>query len=219
MQKNAIVVTIISLVAIFGFLFAVYSFSNKPGTQSTVKYSEVSKIAKDDHVKWSPRKKAVLVEYGDLQCPACKTFHEILRSFEFPNSPDRDIVNNVTFVYRNFPLDMHKNAVPAARAAEAAGQQGKYFEYVSALYDQQESWAELKNPIEYFVPLAEKFKLNVEQFKNDMASPKTQAKIDKDLAQGNKVTVTSTPTFFLDGVKLEVESLDEFKALLKNASK
>ena len=88
MQKNAVVVTIISLVAIFGFLFAVYSFSNKPGTQSTVKYSEVSKIEKDDHVKWSPKKKSILVEYGDLQCPACKTFHQILHTFEIPNSPD-----------------------------------------------------------------------------------------------------------------------------------
>lgn len=165
------------------------------------------------------KKKAILVEYGDLQCPACKTFHEILHTFELPNSPDVEISKNITFVYRNFPLEMHKNAVSAARAAEAAGQQGKYFEFTDALYNQQESWAELKDPKDYFIKVAQKLKLNADQFEKDIISLKVQSKIDKDQAQGNKVTVTSTPTFFLDGVKLEVETLDEFKSLLKNASK
>ena len=219
MQKNTVIITILSLVVIFGFLFAVYFFTNRPGTQSTIKYSEVNKIEKDDHVKWSPKKKSILVEYGDLQCPACKTFHNILHTFEIPSSPDINISKNITFVFRHFPLEVHKNAVPAARAAEAAGQQGKFFEFTDTLYNQQESWSDLNNPNDYFIKVAQSLKLNIDQFKKDESSLKAQTKIDQNQAQGNKVTVASTPTFFLNGVKLEVETLDEFKSLLTNAAK
>ncbi|OGK17867.1 hypothetical protein A3G67_02895 [Candidatus Roizmanbacteria bacterium RIFCSPLOWO2_12_FULL_40_12] len=168
-----------------------------------------------DHIKWSPEKKTLLIEYADLQCPACKSFHSVLKQFE----SDPEIGKKVTFAFRHFPLTMHKNAVPAARAAEAAGRQGKFFEMSGLLYDEQGSWSQLGNPTDYFVNLAKKLKLDVEKFTADMKSPEVQKKIDADTASGYAVQVNSTPTFFLNGKKIEVETIDQFKNLLENAVK
>lgn len=217
MQKNAVIITIISLIACFAFLFLVYSVSNKP-TESAQSYPEAAKLSETDHSKWSSKKKTLLVEYGDLQCPACRSFHAILKQIE--SSPqDADIAKNITFVYRHFPLTGHKNAYPAAQAAEAAGAQGKFFQYVDFLYENQDAWSELPNPKDFFIQGAKGLKLNTEQFTKDMDSLKAKGKIDTDSAQGSRVTVNSTPTFFLNGKKIEPETVDEFKALLKNAIK
>ncbi len=219
MQKNTVVITIVSLIAVFGFLFLVYSFSNNSGGAASQVVPEASKLKTDDHIKWSPAKKVLLIEYGDLQCPACGAFHSLLKSFEVQGSPNLNVNKKVTFVFRHFPLPMHPNAIPAARAAEAASKQGKFFEMSDLLYDEQNSWADLKNPIDYFVGLAKKLKLDVEKFKADMSSPDVKKKIDADTLSGNVAQVNSTPTFFLNGKKVEVQTFDQFQKLLRDASK
>ena len=160
MQRNVVLTTIISLAAIFGFLFLVYSFSNQSAEKPAQVYQETAKIQTDDHISWSPAKKTVLVEYADHQCPGCKSFHTILQSLEkVPN-----IGKKITLVFRHFPLSMHKNAVPAARAAEAAGNQGKFWEMSDLLFKNQESWGALGNPTDYFVKLAQQLKLDAGKF-------------------------------------------------------
>ncbi len=215
MQRNAVVVTIISIIAVFGFLFLVYSLSNQSSQQPTEVQKEVVVVAPDDHIKWSPTKKVLLVEYADLQCPGCRTFHSLIKQIE----ADPSISKKVTFIFRHFPLVMHKNAIPAARAAEAAGEQEKFWEMTDALYDNQDAWAELRDPTDYFVKTAEKLKLDLKKFNEDMKSDKSQARINADVSTGYKVQVNSTPTFFLQGKKVEVETFDEFKKLLQDASK
>lgn len=217
MQRNAVVVTIVLLVAIFGFLFLVYSLSNQNSQPQSQTFQEAKQVSTSDHVKWSPVKKVILTEYADLQCPACKSFNVVLKQFETQGSPDSDISKKVTFVFRHFPLSIHKNAVPAGRAAEAAGKQGKFFEMVDLLYQEQESWSDLGNPADYFVGLSKKLKLDVAKFTTDMNSKETQTKIDADLASGLTGRVNSTPTFFLNGEKVEVETFDQFKKLLRDA--
>lgn len=214
MQKNAVVVTIISVIAVFGFLFLVYFLSNKTSEKPAQVYQETTTTETDDHIKWSYAKKVLLVEYADFQCPGCKSFHSILTQFE--NDPE--IKKNVTFVFRHFPLTIHKNAILAARAAEAAGEQGKFWEMADLLYQGQESWGGLGNPTDHFTKLAQQLKLDTEKFQNDMASKEIQKRIDADIASGYRVQVNSTPTFFLQGKKLEVNTFDEFKKLLQDVS-
>ena len=215
MQKNVVLITIVSLAAIFGFLFLVYALSNQSAEKPAQVYQEAAKVQTGDHIKWSPAKKTVLVEYADFQCPGCRSFHPILKQFE----KDPEIGKKVTLAFRHFPLSMHKNAVPAARAAEAAGSQGKFWEMADLLFEGQESWADLGNPTDYFVKLAQQLKLDTEKFKTDLNSKEIQAKIDADIASGFRVQVNSTPTFFLQGKKLEVNTFDEFKKLLQDASR
>ena len=150
--------------------------------------------------------KVTLVEFLDFQCPACASFYTgITKKLE------EDYEGRFTFVPRNFPLSSHALAVPAARAAEAGGKQGKYAEMYHALYDNYESWAleadgqstsdDLARATAKFEEFATAAGLDLARFRADVASPEVQAIIDQGMADGRKLNVTSTPTFFVNGEK------------------
>jgi protein-disulfide isomerase len=212
MNTKNILYIVIGIIILFLSLFGVYKLTN---TGTPTSYTDVTKLNANDHIKWSPEKKNILVEYSDFQCPACKNFHSILNSFEASSSPDFKITQKVTFVYRHFPLPQHANAMTAAYAAEAAGKQGKFFEMTDLLFDRQDELKTLSNASDFFVKLAQELKLNTEQFKKDMNAADIKQKVNDDLSSGNATAVNATPTFFLNGRKLDsIRSIDEFKKLL-----
>lgn len=215
-MNNKIFITAISLIFIFGFIFLAYILTNSPQNPATT--TELKTVQATDHIKWSPDKKNVLVEYSDLQCPACKNFYLYIKGqLEATQSGEVDITKNVTFVYRHFPLfQAHKNAYAAAYAAEAAGKQNKFFEMESKLFDTQEQWSSNANPKEFFVGLAQELQLDTNTFKTDIDSKEVKDKVDADYLSGQQAGVNSTPTFFLNGEKVVVRSFDEFKKLLQS---
>jgi protein-disulfide isomerase len=154
-------------------------------------------IRNDSHVEGPKDAKVKIVEFGDFQCPACGAAHpvvaQVLREYE----------GKVTFVFRNFPLQMHKNAPAAHQAAEAAGAQGKFFEMHDKLFENQSEWENSNNPMEQFTAYAEELKLDVDKFKSDVESKKFDKKIEQDVNDGYAVGVNATPTFFINGVKQE----------------
>ncbi len=215
-MKNKTVLYIVGGVMILLlFLIGAYKLTN---TGSPSSYGDITTVKANDHVKWSPDKKNVLVEYSDFQCPACKAYHDILKPFEASSSPDFKITQKVAFIYRFFPLyQVHQNAYAASYAAEAAGKQRKFFELGDLLFDTQDQWKNLGNPSDFFVKLAEQLKLDTEKFKSDMNASDVKKRVDDDLASGNNAGVNSTPTFFLNGKKLDtIRSFDEFKKLLSS---
>jgi protein-disulfide isomerase len=110
------------------------------------------------------------------------------------------------FVFRNFPIsDIHPNAKAAAASAEAAGLQGKYWEMHNKLYEGQNDWSSLSTSdrTSFFDNLAKGLGLDMKKFDADMATSSVTAKINFDIAVGNKASVSATPTFFLNGKKLE----------------
>ncbi len=216
-MNNKVFITAISLILIFGFIFLAYILVNSPSQQNSV-IAELKTVLPADHIKWSPDKKNVLVEYSDLQCPACKNFYFFIKEqLEATQSGEVDITKNVTFVYRHFPLfQAHKNAYAAAYAAEAAGKQNKFFEMEGRLFDTQEQWSNNANPKEYFAGLAQELQLNIDTFKTDFDSKEVKNKVDADYLSGQQAGVNSTPTFFLNEEKVVVRSLDEFKKLLQS---
>lgn len=210
MMNNKAIIALTSIVVIFGFLYAVYAFTNKP---VQTYFPEVSKLAGNDHVKWSPAKKHVLVEYSDLQCPACKMFHDNIKQ---TIETDKSITDNVTFVYRHFPLDnIHPYARQAAYAAEAAHKQDKFFEMVDKLFATQETWSKGGDVKAMFSTYAKEIGLDVEQFQQDMDSDTVKKKVEADFISGNAAQVDATPTFYLDGNKVVVNSFADFKKLLQ----
>lgn len=221
MNNNNIFITSVSVVAIIAFVIGAYFLTNKP--KDVKVYEQAKKVVENDNIKWSKEKKHILLEYSDLQCPACKNYHDFITdSIEASGSGMTDTINNITFVYRNYPLtQIHKNAYSSATAAEAAGRQGKFFEYADRLFDSQNTWSEMSEieAAKYFETVAKSLKLNVEQFKNDMKSSGVKSKIDADVASGDDLGVRGTPTFFLDGVKVEVSTFDEFKSILTQTAK
>jgi protein-disulfide isomerase len=165
-----------------------------------------------DHVFGKPDSRVVLIEYGDFQCPGCgsafPTVEKVVEKYE----------DKITFVFRNFPLTgIHPNARVAAAAAEAAGQQNKFWEMYRLLYENQNSWSNLgtSERTDYFVSLAEQLALNKETFLSDLSAQAINQKINFDMAVGKKAGVDSTPTFFLNGEKLSPETYQDEEAFGK----
>lgn len=213
MKNKTILYIVGGVVVLFLFIIGAYKLTNTGSTQS---YADITTVKTSDHIKWSSDKKNVLVEYSDFQCPACKNFHSILKTFEASSSPEFKITQKVTFVYRHFPLyQVHQNAFNAAYAAEAAGKQGKFFEMTNIIFEKQDEWKKLGNAKDFFVKLAKELSLDVRKFAKDIDINEVKQKVNDDIDSGNRGEVNSTPTFFLNGKKLDdIRSFDEFKKLL-----
>lgn len=215
MNKKNLTIGIISIVGIFIFLFGVYYLINTP--KKTV-FPEINKILSTDQIKWSKKSKNLLIEYSDFQCPACKVFHEYMKNeIEASNSSSFTITEKTAFIFRHFPLyQIHPNAFESAYAVEAAGRQGKFYEMADLLFARQDQWPKEKNSQEAFIKLATELKLDLEKFKKDLSSKEIKDKVDADLKSGEKAEINSTPTFFLNGEKLAITSLEDLKKILQN---
>lgn len=134
-----------------------------------------------------------IIEFGDIQCPACKQAQPIVEKILETNA------DKVYFIFYHYPLSIHKNSKIAAQAAEAAAAQEKFFEMIHIQYAKQAEWAERPNPREEFRKYATELGLNMDQFNKDMED--IQKPIEEDFALGNKAGVESTPTFFINGQK------------------
>lgn len=136
------------------------------------------------------------VEFGDFQCPACGA--------AFPNVQQvlAKYQGKISFYFRNFPLtQLHPNAMAGANAAEAAAAQGKYWQMHDKLYETQTQWADLPNPTDYFISLAQSLGLNTDEFSSAIQSKKYQSVINQDIADGNALGIDATPTFYIDGTQ------------------
>lgn len=150
--------------------------------------------------------KVYLVEFSDFQCPACGAFKpyvdEIRNTYK----------DKLLFAYRHFPLQQHQFARPAAYAAEAAGGQGKFWQMYDFLFTSQEKLSDEK-----IIEGAKLLGLNMQKYDEAAKSEKIKNKIDKDLSDGQKFGVNATPTFFLDGQKLELASFGDLKKAVDEA--
>lgn len=176
--------------------------SNTAGTQTaSAPRRDPFPGAQPPHVHGRQNAPVVLEEFGDYQCPPCGAMHPVLKKIE------DDYGDRVALIFRNFPLQkIHKNAFSAARAAEAAGSQGKFWEMHSMLYQNQKEWAESPEPRPLFANYASRLSLNVEKFKADVEKPETAARIVADFQRGDSMGVSGTPSIFLNGRQLPVET-------------
>ena len=214
MNKNTVIIAIVSIIGTFLLLFGVYKLVNQPVQTD---FPQARQLKTNDHIKWASGRKNILVEYSDLQCPSCKGAHDFLKTVEASRSADFDITKKVTFVFRYFPLyQIHDKAYLSAYAAEAAGIQGKFWEMTDLLFTNQQVWSIGGDPLkEYFLKYAEELKLNVDQFSKDIGSSKIKDRVNQDLLEAEQMGIDSTPTFFLNGKKIEVSLFDELKKMLR----
>ncbi|MFA5089322.1 MAG: thioredoxin domain-containing protein [Candidatus Omnitrophota bacterium] len=143
-----------------------------------------------------------IVEFNDFQCPFSARFHpaisEILKAYP----------KDVKYVLKNFPLSFHPQAVPAAKAAFAAGEQGKYWEMVDLLLQDNSRLSEQR-----YQELAEKLELSLERFNQDLKDKDSQWTkwIEEDIALGASAEVRGTPTFYINGRKTFARTFEQFK--------
>jgi protein-disulfide isomerase len=141
--------------------------------------------------------KVTIVEFADFQCPACGTAAPSLERIA------REYPQDVSLVFRHFPLPMHANALGAAKTAEAAGEQGKFWEMYQMLYAGQDQWSAAGQPKDIWAGYAAKLGLDAGKFSESVSAAKTQAKIQRDASSGQALGVNATPTIFINGRKLE----------------
>lgn len=149
--------------------------------------------------------KVTLVEFLDFECEACGA------AFPFVEQLRETYSGRVTFVVRYFPIPSHFNAERAARAVEAAAGQGAFEAMYKKMYETQTEWAEQRVPKDdVFRGYASDLGLNMTQWDSAYNDPATLQRIKDDVADGRTLGVQGTPTFFLNGAKLQPRSAEDF---------
>jgi protein-disulfide isomerase len=186
------------LAAIVLVFVGIIAFS---GSKNDSSHKSSSSSTLTEHVTGNTNSSVTLVEYGDYQCPYCQQYYQTVKQVVDTNK------DKIKFQFRNFPLNnIHQNAFAAARAAEAAGMQNRYWEMHDMLYEtiNWQIWTRQGSPQSSFETYAKQLGLNLAQFKTDFASEKVNNLINADMAEGNRLGITGTPTFFLDGKQIQV---------------
>ncbi len=204
-QGFMILVVVLVIASIVGIWYAAQNSDKK-----TVDNSNVMEVVEDDWTKGNPDAKVVLVEYLDFECGACKAYYPLIGRLT------KEYGDRILLVSRYFPLPGHKNAMTSAIAVEAAAQQGKYWEMHDMLFENQDTWsAERSANPEVFVSYAEKLGLDIAQYKKDASSEEVENRVLRDKDSGVKAGVNGTPSYFLNGKKIQnPRGYDEFKALI-----
>lgn len=154
-------------------------------------------VSEQDHSTGDPYAEKTLVEYGDYECPHCGIAHPFIRKLL------KEFKGEIRFVFRNFPLrESHPMAMMAAQAAEAANRQSRFWEMHDIIFEHQR----MLSP-DAILGFAAKLKLNEKQFEKDLGDEKLIRRIEEDQEGGLRSGVNGTPTFFLNGKK--VDSYDE----------
>jgi len=171
---------------------------------STVTEDNNIGIVITDHIKGNPEATVVLTEFSDFQCPACAAFQPVLAEL-LTNYGDQ-----MKLEYKHFPLPIHSLSQAAARAAEAAGQQGKFFEFHDVLFEKQSEWTASPNPTGTFVSYAAALGLDEELFRRHFNASMIRDRVRDDLNDARDRELTGTPTFFLNGERMQFQTYQEF---------
>ncbi|WP_405059019.1 DsbA family protein [Kribbella sp. NBC_01505] len=206
----------IGIAAVFaliaGLVLAVYANKNSADTATSTAQSE-QLVRSDSHKLGSAADgKATFVEFLDFECESCRAAYPVVEQLR------KDYAGKVTFVVRYFPLPGHFNGERAARAVEAAARQNKFEPMYQKMYETQAEWGEQRVPADdRFRGFAKELGLDVAAWEKAYNDPATLERIKRDIADGEALGVTGTPTFFLNGAKLEPKSVQDLTASIDAA--
>lgn len=209
-MKRLIPFIIIVAVLIGGLFFVRYL--SRPSAPTTIKSTTSSTSqpprgaaklgAEPPHAMGSLDAPVMIEEFGDFECPPCGTLHPVLKAMKSEFGP------RLVIVFRHFPMTaLHPHAMEAARVAEAAGLQGKFWEMHGLLYEDQKAWHEAANAGPLFENYASRIGLDIERFKLDVNSAEVDQRIRLDRERGQWIGVNGTPTVFLNGREVPADSL------------
>ena len=170
----------------------------KLGAQNNTLKNVNAPVAADDHILGPSTAKAVIIEYGDFECPACGAYEPMVEALRAQNG------DKIAIIFRHYPLPQHQFAQIASQAAEAANLQGKFWEMHNLLYSEQSSWstASSSNINNILKGYAAQLGLDTKKFMSDLTSSTVKDRIQRDVNSGNSFSIPGTPTFFLNGQEL-----------------
>lgn len=151
-----------------------------------------SSVSDQDHIQGSENAIIELIEYGDYQCPYCGEFYYVVKALQ------QHFGDNLKFVFRNFPLEMHQDALHAAIASEVAAQYNQFWPMHDTLYEHQNA---LSDP--HLLTYAQQLGIDKKQFESDFTHEKFTKKIDNDIESGLRSGVNGTPSIYINGQKYD----------------
>lgn len=203
--KLSVALLLVFVLAGGGFL--VYNRANS--TDEAVAASEpvnAEVLSRPDsrRLQTAPDGKVTVVEFLDFECEACGKAYPTIERLR------KEYAGRVTFVVRYFPLKSHFNAERAARAVEAAAQQGRFEQMYQRMYDTQKEWGEQQVPMDdRFRGYAADLGLLMGQWNATYAAAATLDRVKADIADGQTLDVDSTPTIFVNGTRHEDVTYEE----------
>lgn len=201
MKTETKLLGIILIVTVALILGAVFFLGKDSGSSKSIENSTISQIDYSRGQKiGSDSAKVKLVEFSDFQCPACQAVEPFVKSLRS--------IPNVQVIYRYLPLPQHSYGRKAAYLAAAAAEQGKFWEMHDKLFVTQDQWSPMSDAdVEvFFLSLAKDLGLDEAKIKLGITGDTFKEVIDAEVAEGNRLGVNSTPTFFLNGHKLNLQS-------------
>lgn len=211
-MKNLIVFGLVIIVAAGAGYYFFFAPERPEAPEQQSSSFSVDALAENDTVKGARDAKTTLIEYSDFQCPACAAYQPVVKQLA------QDFEGKLAIVYRHFPLQQHKHAKLAAYAAEAAGKQGKFWEIHDMIFETQKEWSSQSDARDTFIGYVEKLGLDRMQFIADIDSEEIIDKVDAQQKSGLRAKVNGTPTFFLNGKKLDTpRAYDDFKTVISEA--
>ncbi|MFI5509897.1 DsbA family protein [Mycobacterium sp. NPDC051804] len=207
---TAAAVAVIAFVAVF--LLLSRNADDKPGAATN---ASAQVVREDSHrLNEVPDAKVTFVEFLDFECEGCKAAYPIVEQLR------ADYGDRVEFVLRYFPLSGHFNAERAARAVEAAAQQGKLEPMYHKMYETQSEWGEKRTPADdVFRGFATELGLDMAAFDAAYGDPATAQRIRVDLDDGEALGVRGTPTFFINGEEVRLRQPDDLRNAIEDALK
>lgn len=204
-----------ALVAAFVVTVAVLLGVNNSGADDTgtAEAGGAPLVREDSHrLSTADDDRVTLVEFLDFECEGCKA------AYPFVEQLRDDYDGRVTFVARYFPMPGHANGENAAVAVEAAAQQGRFEDMYHRMYETQTEWGERQDSqADFFRGFAEEMGLDLTEYDATVSDPATLERVLQDRRDGLALGVEGTPTFFLNGEKVEAQTTDEFIELIDAA--
>lgn len=213
--KAALAVAVLVLLAISGvFVVSQIQGGEEPAAAEVSEAIADGAIVRDDSriLGEEGTSGVTFVEFLDFECEACGAAYPIVEDLR------KKYAGEVTFVIRYFPLPGHFNAGRAARAVESAARQGELEAMYNRMYETQAEWGESREPKDdLFRGFAEEIGLDMDQYDADYASQDVDERISRDVADGESLGVSGTPTFYIDGELFQPQTVEDFTTRLDEA--
>jgi protein-disulfide isomerase len=210
-QNRIALALLVAAVLVLGLIVLLSGIGGSPRTAEPGAAAQA--VREDSHrLSQAPDEKAVLVEFLDFECEVCREAHPLVEELS------ADYGGNLTVVARYFPLPGHPNSETAAVAVEAAAQQGAFGQMHSLMYEKQPEWAHApESRAGTFREYAQSLGLDMAAYDDAIADADTLDRVSRDRNEGLALGVDGTPTFFLDGRKIQPSTVEEFRSLIETA--
>lgn len=203
--KSVGIIVVLGLIATAGLGWLVLRNREQPPAPSSVQLQ-----TSDSQTLGATEPTVSIVEFGDFQCPACAQVAPLLDEI-VRNSTD------VKLTYRHFPLPQHQFARDTALAAEAAGEQGKFWEMLMVLFAQQDEWSTSSDIAPLLKKYAEEIGLDLKKFDQDRTSQTLAARVDRDAQAAKDLQLSGTPTIYINGTQTNLTDKAGLEAAIQSA--